>query len=102
MNTILDAPLPLPGDHPALEGHFPGHPIYPGVVLLDAVIGAIEAHFGAPVRGLPVAKFLAPARPGMSLMLHAERSNGDVRFEISSTDVARVAAGTARLQEEGA
>jgi 3-hydroxymyristoyl/3-hydroxydecanoyl-(acyl carrier protein) dehydratase len=102
MSTTLDAALPLLDDHPALEGHFPGHPIYPGVVLLDAVIGAIEAHFGAPVRGLPVAKFLAPARPGMSLMLHAERSNGDVRFEISSTDVARVAAGTARLQEEGA
>lgn len=102
MNAILDAPLLLPGDHPALEGHFPGHPIYPGVVLLDAAIGAIEAHFGALVRGLPVAKFLAPVRPGMSLTLHAERSNGDVRFELSTADGARVATGTARLQEEGA
>jgi len=102
MNTTLDAPLPLAANHPALQGHFPGHPIYPGVVLLDAAIGAIEAHFGASVRGLPVAKFLAPVRPGMSLMLNAERSNGDVRFEISSTDAARVATGTARLQEAGA
>jgi 3-hydroxyacyl-[acyl-carrier-protein] dehydratase len=102
MNTTLDASLPLPSDHPALEGHFPGHPIYPGVVLLDAAIGAIEAHFGASVRGLPAAKFLAPVRPGMSLMLHAERGNGDIRFEVSTADGARVATGTARLQEEGA
>ena len=102
MNAILDAPLPLAADHPALEGHFPGHPVYPGVVLLDAAIGAIEAHFGASVRGLPVAKFLAPVRPGMSLMLHAVRGNGDIRFEVSTADGARVATGTARLQEAGA
>ena len=102
MNTTLDAPLPLPADHPALEGHFPGHPIYPGVVLLDAAIGAIEAHFGASVRGLPVAKFLAPVRPGMSLTLHAERGSGEIRFEVSTVDGERVATGTARLQEAGA
>jgi 3-hydroxyacyl-[acyl-carrier-protein] dehydratase len=98
MTTTLDAPLPLLADHPALAGHFPGHPIYPGVVLLDAAIGAIEAHFGASVRGLPVAKFLAPVRPGMALMLHAERGSGDVRFELTTVDGARVATGTARLQ----
>ena len=101
MNTTLDAPLPLPADHPALAGHFPGHPIYPGVVLLDVAIGAIEAHFGASVRGLPVAKFLAPVRPGTGLMLHAERGSGDVRFELTTVAGARVATGTARLQEEG-
>ena len=98
--SVLHAPLPLPADHPALAGHFPGHPIYPGVVLLDAAISAIEAHFGSSVRGLPVAKFLAPVRPGMGLMLHAERSSGDVRFELTTVDGARVATGTARLQGE--
>ncbi len=97
---VLHAPLPLPTDHPALAGHFPGQPIYPGVVLLDAAIGAIEAHFGASVRGLPVAKFLAPVRPGMALMLHAERGTADVRFELATTDGVRVATGTVRLQEE--
>ena len=99
---VLHAPLPLPTDHPALAGHFPGQPIYPGVVLLDAAIGAIEAHFGGSVRDLPVAKFLAPVRPGMTLMLHAERGTADVHFELATTDGVRVATGTARLQVEDA
>lgn len=97
----LRIPLPLPADHPALAGHFPGHPIYPGVVLLDAAIGAIEAHFGAPVRGLPVAKFLAPVRPGTALMLQAERGHDDVRFELATADGVRIATGSAVLQAEG-
>ena len=33
----------VPHDHPSLAGHFPGHPIVPGVVLLDAVLDAIRA-----------------------------------------------------------
>jgi len=98
--AILDVQLPLAGDHPALAGHFPGHPIYPGVVLLDAVVTAIEAHYGMRVRGLPVAKFLAPVRPGMTLTLHAERGAGDVRFDLASVDGTRVASGSARLQAE--
>jgi 3-hydroxymyristoyl/3-hydroxydecanoyl-(acyl carrier protein) dehydratase len=99
--TSLRIPLPLPADHPALAGHFPGHPIYPGVVLLDAAIGAIEAHCGAAVRGLPVAKFLVPVRPGMALMLQAERDGRAVRFELTTTDGVRVATGSAALQGDG-
>jgi 3-hydroxyacyl-[acyl-carrier-protein] dehydratase len=102
MSPTLDAPLSLAADHPALAGHFPGQPIYPGVVLLDVAIGAIESHFGASVRGLPVAKFLAPVRPGMALMLHAERDGAAVKFELATPDGMRVATGSARLQEIGA
>ena len=32
----------ISADHPSLPGHFPGHPIVPGVVLLDRVLEAIE------------------------------------------------------------
>jgi 3-hydroxymyristoyl/3-hydroxydecanoyl-(acyl carrier protein) dehydratase len=102
MSTALDAPLPLPVDHPALAGHFPGHPIYPGVVLLDAAIGAIETHFGAPVRALPVAKFLSPVRPGMTLTLHAARDGDSVRFELATTAGVRVATGSAHLRASDA
>ena len=99
-SVTFRTPLPLPADHPALAGHFPGHPIYPGVVLLDAAIGAIEARYGAPVRGLPVAKFLVPVRPGMALMLQAERDGSAVRFELATTDGVRVATGSAVLRTE--
>lgn len=100
MAATLRTALPLAADHPALAGHFPGHPIYPGVVLLDAAIAAIEAHFEAHVDGVPVAKFLAPLRPGMALALSAERGERDVRFELTS-DGLRVATGTVRLQPTG-
>lgn len=99
MTATFDAPLALPADHPALEGHFPGHPIYPGVVLLDAAIGAIEAHFGAAVHGLPVTKFLSPVRPGTALTMHAERLGDTVRFELATAAGTRVASGSARLRE---
>jgi 3-hydroxymyristoyl/3-hydroxydecanoyl-(acyl carrier protein) dehydratase len=99
-SATLRIAMPLPADHPALAGHFPGHPIYPGVVLLDAAIGAIEAHFGAAVRGLPVAKFLAPVRPGMALMLQADRGDNSVRFELATTDGVRIATGSAVLRAD--
>lgn len=102
MNATLDTALPLDADHPALAGHFPGHPIYPGVVLLDAAIGAIEAHYGVAVCGLPVAKFLAPVRPGMALVLHAERVADTVKFDLAVADGTRVATGSARLQDGAA
>lgn len=51
--------------HPALTGHFPGNPIVPGVLILDAVICAVEAWLGASfhVHGLSHAKFIAPLKP---------------------------------------
>ena len=30
-------------DHPALKGHFPGHPVVPAVVILDHIIEAVNA-----------------------------------------------------------
>ena len=63
--TRLSATLRVPAKHPALAGHFPGNPIVPGVVILDAVISAAEAWLGGGfhVHGLSHAKFLAPLKP---------------------------------------
>ncbi|MBC7800134.1 MAG: beta-hydroxyacyl-ACP dehydratase, partial [Gemmatimonadaceae bacterium] len=55
----------IPHDHPCLPGHFPGRPIVPGVVLLDAAFALILAgHPGQRVTGLPSIKFTHPVRPG--------------------------------------
>ena len=60
MNFVIEA------DHPALPGHFPGHPVVPGVVVLDRVLAAIEATNGAALGALrlPQVKFVQPLLPG--------------------------------------
>lgn len=70
-------------DHPALPGHFPGRPIVPGVLLLDAVIRAVAARDAPlpPPDRLLRAKFLAPVLPGQEVALElGERREGRVAF----------------------
>jgi 3-hydroxyacyl-[acyl-carrier-protein] dehydratase len=88
-------------DHPTAAGHFPGHPIMPGALLLDEVVLAIAAGEGGKA-GAPTvrsAKFLHPVRPGDRLAL---RWDGDaaeeVRFECFLLDPERLAlSGAVRL-----
>ena len=60
--------------HPSLEGHFPGRPIVPGVVLLDEIL-AIVAPGGAAA--LPVVRFVRPVRPGETVEVRGDAG----RFE---------------------
>ena len=76
--------LPFAANHPAFAGHFPGHPIVPGVLLLDWAQAAIEAQLGQPVEALAEAKFHSPATPGDRLELDFEVGVAAVRFEIRS------------------
>jgi 3-hydroxymyristoyl/3-hydroxydecanoyl-(acyl carrier protein) dehydratase len=80
--------LPVAADHPAYAGHFPGRPILPGVVLLDAALHALAARQGiAGSAQLKSAKFHSPVQPGEALILHAtEMPAGGFRFEIRCGD----------------
>jgi 3-hydroxyacyl-[acyl-carrier-protein] dehydratase len=72
----------LRGDEPFLRGHFPGEPLMPGVLLIEAaaqLAGVVAqgdpAH--APLRGLKLtavraAKILGTARPGETVRIEAE------------------------------
>ncbi len=74
--------LRIPTDHPAFPGHFPGRPILPGVVLLDAVIRAMSPDSPCEIAN---AKFHATVAPGQSLTLEQEPlPDGAVRFTIRS------------------
>jgi 3-hydroxyacyl-[acyl-carrier-protein] dehydratase len=54
-------------EHPAVPGHFPGRPVVPGVLLLDAVLQALrDTGAGRPARLLR-AKFVAAVTPGTEL-----------------------------------
>lgn len=62
----------VPGEHPCLPGHFPGAPVVPGVVLLDAAFGLIlAANPGHRVIGIVQARFLAPVSPDQVVDLTA-------------------------------
>lgn len=73
--------------HPALPGHFPGHPVVPGVVLLDAVIAELARYVGGAVRvtGFPAVKFLAPLEPEQdATVTFTSRRPGQAGFEIAA------------------
>jgi 3-hydroxymyristoyl/3-hydroxydecanoyl-(acyl carrier protein) dehydratase len=89
--------LHIAADHPAFAGHFPGRPILPGVVLLDAAIhamrtmlrpdtasGKADGRVGATCQ-IGAAKFLRPVGPGETLTICLDTAiAGSARFEISS------------------
>lgn len=70
------------GDEPFLAGHFPGDPLMPGVLLIEACaqLGGVVAQADptqAPLAGLKLAavrgaKIAGSARPGQLITLHAQ------------------------------
>ncbi|MDQ2928178.1 MAG: hypothetical protein M3R22_08430 [Pseudomonadota bacterium] len=64
----------IAADHPAFDGHFPGRPLLPSVALVAEVLEAalaeptLVACIGTSPQ-LDVVKFLAPVRPGASLVI---------------------------------
>jgi 3-hydroxyacyl-[acyl-carrier-protein] dehydratase len=93
-----DSALVFAADHPAFAGHFPGVPIVPGVLLLDAALHALAAQSGQPVAEIASAKFLHPVAPGAVLSVSTEATGaGRVRFDIAE-GARRVAAGQLIMQ----
>ncbi len=75
MITQITVDQPYEMGHRATEGHFTGHPIIPGVVILADVMRALRAHMTAGEITLPpnyairAAKFLRPVLPGQTMMI---------------------------------
>ena len=86
----------VPADHASLAGHFPGHPILPGVVLLDRLQLGLAAA-GIRVSEISNAKFSSPALPGETLIFSAQpQSTGSLSFRIDCGD-RTIASGTLRI-----
>jgi 3-hydroxymyristoyl/3-hydroxydecanoyl-(acyl carrier protein) dehydratase len=77
MSAWQEQALLIPADHPSAAGHFPGHPIIPGALLLDSILAAIAPGGPVTIRGV---KFLAPVAHGTELRLRWQAGT-PVRFE---------------------
>ena len=75
-------PFRVPAEHPCLPGHFPGEPLVPGVVMLEAVAEALRAWRGERLARIAEAKFVAPLRPGEDAEVRLSEVAGRLRFEI--------------------
>ncbi len=70
------------GEEPFLRGHFPGEPLFPGVLLVEAAAqlagvvaqsdSAIGPLSGLKLTALRTVKILGSARPGDTLLVEAE------------------------------
>jgi 3-hydroxyacyl-[acyl-carrier-protein] dehydratase len=76
-------PLSVDATHPSLPGHFPGHPLVPGVLLLEQVALALQAWRAQRMARVIEAKFIAPLLPeqAATVRLHAT-DTARLRFEI--------------------
>jgi 3-hydroxymyristoyl/3-hydroxydecanoyl-(acyl carrier protein) dehydratase len=93
--------MKIAASHPALPGHFPGSPVVPGVVLLDAVATALAQHAGCAtcVTGFPTVKFLAPLLPEREFEIgFVARRPGQTAFEVVAAGE-KLASGTVSYTE---
>ena len=82
----LETTVRVPRDHPAFDGHFPGRPILPGVVLLAEALAALRAADVAAEWDVASAKFASPVEPGTQIAIsHRGEASGRVRFEIRAS-----------------
>ena len=87
------------GDEPFLRGHFPGEPIFPGVLLVEAAaqLAGVVAQSdpkipplaGLKLAALRVVKILGTARPGEAILLEA-RITGRLGNLVQAQATARV------------
>lgn len=80
----------IPEDHPAMPGHFPGHPLVPAVVIMDRVVLAFEEEFGIKLENFafPQIKFLVPMFPNNEFDIQFKQiKSGRVDFSVGNGEL---------------
>lgn len=77
-------------DESFYEGHFPGRPVTPGVILIDRAVAAAETLLGKKIalKGLKKVKFSNPVLPGEKVELSVvQLSDSEIGYSYSKGDV---------------
>ena len=77
-------------EHPTAAGHFPGNPILPGALLLDAIWQAVATDKDKPC-AVRQAKFLHIVRPGATLAVRWQPKGAGIAFEAFIAGTAELA-----------
>lgn len=96
----LERTVTIDVNHPSLTGHFPGHPVVPGVVILGEIMNVIRkmANKHLEFVGMPSAKFLSPLSPGEPLTIKLDQQgDGDMEF-VCTTKSRLIASGCLRYR----
>lgn len=81
----LVATWTVPPDLPFLEGHFPGQPLVPGVVLINLSAYIIIKYFKLQIlNGISNSKFIYPVRPESTVTLGVTAKENH-RFHVTWT-----------------
>jgi 3-hydroxyacyl-[acyl-carrier-protein] dehydratase len=92
----MQSTLDIAAEHPSFSGHFPTFPVFPGALLLDEMLTAIQLARGIDLTSWRVSsvKFLDAVRPRDCLVLeHEATAPGLIHFTIR-VDTRKVASGT--------
>lgn len=88
MTSSFEQIVRIDANHPALPGHFPRHPLVPGVILLEQVALALRSWRGQRLARVIEAKFVLPLLPGETATLtlcgvatDASRARFEIRRE---------------------
>lgn len=86
--------------HPSLQGHFPGNPVVPAVVILAELMARVKSETGFGVRSIKSARFRSPLRPEVRWTVEMEERAGQT-LGITCSDQGRVTMSAKMVLERG-
>ena len=94
----------VPADHRCLQGHFPGNPVVPGVLLLSEVLAGLGAQIKAKPVTIKSARFTAQLLPNEQARVSYKVKDESIRYQVTvlrDTTTVTIASGslTTRLDE---